>query len=202
MKKLKLLLMLFSLSLLVSCATGGTGGGGGGVSVSLTPNSNPVLVGVTLAQQFTANVTGASSQNVIWSLSGSGCTGAACGVIDANGLYTAPAAPPNPATVTVTATSAADSSKSASVTVKVVHISVTLLPSATTVALSGTQQFTSQVSPTTSVTWTVTGTGCSGSACGTVDNNGLYTAPSSLPGPAAVKVIATSSVDPVGMGSA
>ena len=202
MKKLELLLILFGLSLLVSCATGGTGGGGGPLSVSLTPNSSPVLVGVTFTQQFTANVSGASNQSVTWSVSGSGCSGASCGAVDANGLYAAPAAPPNPATVTVKAISVADPSKSGSVTVKIVHISVTVLPTATTVALTGTQQFTPQVSPQTSVTWSVTGTGCSGSACGTVDNNGLYTAPSSLPSPAAVKVIATSSVDPVGMGSA
>ena len=94
MKKLELLLILFGLSLLVSCATGGTGGGGGPVSVSLTPNSNPVLVGVTFTQQFTANVSGASNQSVTWSVSGSGCSGASCGAVDANGLYAAPAAPP------------------------------------------------------------------------------------------------------------
>jgi hypothetical protein len=199
-KKLELLLMLFSLSLLVGCSNGGTsgGGGGGGVSLSLTPSSNPTIVGVSLTQQFTANVTGTSNHSVTWSVSGSGCTGAACGVIDSNGLFAAPAAPPNPATVTVKATSAADSSKSGSVTVKIVHISVTVLPPSTTVALNGTQQFTAQVSPPTGVTWTMTGTGCSGSTCGTVDVNGLYTAPSSLPNPASVKVTATSTADAAG----
>ena len=84
MKKLELLLILFGLSLLVSCANGGTGGGGGPVSVSLTPNSNPVLVGVTFTQQFTANVSGASNQSVTWSVSGSGCSGASCGAVDAS----------------------------------------------------------------------------------------------------------------------
>jgi hypothetical protein len=202
MKKVELLLILFSMSSLVGCVSGGNAGGGSTVSVSLTPNSNPVLVGVTLTQRFTANVSGASSQSVTWSISGSGCSGASCGTIDANGLYTAPAAPPNPATVTVKAISAADPSKSGSVTVKIVHISVTVLPTATTVALTGTQQFTPQVTPRTNVTWSVTGTGCSGSACGTVDNNGLYTAPSSMPSPPSVKVIATSIVDPAGTGSA
>ena len=198
MKKIELLLMLFSLSLLVSCSSGGSGGGGGGVSVSVTPNSNPVLVGVTLTQQFTANVSSGSSQSVTWSVAGAGCSGASCGAIDASGLYTAPAAPPSPATVTVTATSAADPSKSGSANVKIIHISVTVLPSATTVALTGQQLFTAQVNPQTSVTWTVTGAGCTGSACGTVDNTGLYTAPSSLPTPPSVKVTATSTVDPVG----
>lgn len=198
MKKLELLLMLFSLSLLVGCSNGGTSGGGGGVSVSLTPNGNPTTVGVTLTQQFTANVSGTSNHSVTWSVSRSGCTGAACGVIDSNGLFTAPSAPPSPATVTVKATSAADSSKSASVTVKIVHISVTVLPPSTTVALNGTQQFTAQVSPPTSVTWTVTGTGCNGTTCGTVDANGLYSAPSSLPNPASVKVTATSTADAAG----
>jgi hypothetical protein len=157
---------------------------------------------VTLSQQFTASISGTSNPSVTWSVSGSGCTGAACGTIDGNGLFTAPATPPNPQTVTVKATSVADSSKSGTANVKIVHISVTVLPGTTTVALTGTQQFTALVSPSTNVTWSVSGTGCSGSACGTVDNTGLYTAPASLPSPASVKVTATSTVDPAGTNSA
>ena len=70
-----------------------------------------------------------------------------------------------------------------------------------TVALNGTQQFNAVASPSSAqqtFTWTVTGTTCSGSACGTVNSSGLYTAPATLPGgmPPIVKVTATSSADP------
>jgi hypothetical protein len=67
-------------------------------------------------QQFTATVSNSTSQIVAWAVSGGG--GGANGTIDASGLYTAPAAVPNPATVNVTATStAAASPGSAFVTV-------------------------------------------------------------------------------------
>ena len=57
-------------------------------------------------------MTGTSNTSVTWSVSGAGCSGAACGAIAASGLYTAPAAVPSPAAVTVMATSAADPTKS------------------------------------------------------------------------------------------
>lgn len=83
-------------------------------------------------------------------------------------------------------------------------ITVSVAPSTATVALNGTQQFSATVSPSTvqqTVTWSVAagnGTTCSGSACGQVDANGLYTAPpTSLPAgnPPQVKVTATSTQD-------
>jgi hypothetical protein len=82
-------------------------------------------------------------------------------------------------------------------------ISVSIAPTAATVALSGTQQFSATVTPSSAqqtVTWTVaagSGTTCSGSACGQVDTTGLYTAPNSLPAgnPPQVKVTATSTQD-------
>jgi hypothetical protein len=141
---------LLALALMTACGGGGStsggGGGGGGVTVSITPNST-VNVGVTLTQQFTATVSGSSNTAVNWTLSGSGCSGATCGSINSSGLYTAPPAVPNPATVTVTATSSADSTKSASVNVKVIDISVTVSPTTATVALNGTQQFNAIASP-------------------------------------------------------
>jgi TonB family protein len=41
------------------------------------------------------------------------------------------------------------------------------------------------------VTWKVSGTGCSNSACGTISEDGLYTAPIDLPKPATIYVEAT-----------
>src|SRR5271165_6647609 len=49
---------------------------------------------------------------VVWGLSGTGCVGTACGVIDYDGNYTAPAIAPNPPQVTVTATSLSDVTQS------------------------------------------------------------------------------------------
>src|ERR1017187_2889481 len=66
----------------------------------------------------------------------------------------------------------------------------TLYPNLTG-APAQTQQFSATVSNSTNqtVTWAVTG----GSANGTIDpNNGLYTAPSSLPNPTAITITATS----------
>jgi hypothetical protein len=51
---------------------------------------------------------------------GSGCSGAACGTINSNGLYTAPTSVPSPAGVTITAASAADSSKTNSALISIV----------------------------------------------------------------------------------
>jgi hypothetical protein len=50
-----------------------------------------------------------------------------------------------------------------------------------------TQQFTAVVTPSQTVAWSVTG----GSAYGTINSSGLYTAPASLPSPTAVTVKAT-----------
>jgi hypothetical protein len=74
-------------------------------------NSWPVSVN---QQRFAATVNATSSQAVTWTVQG----GSGNGTIDASGLYTAPAAVPNPATVTITAiSSAATAPGSAYVTV-------------------------------------------------------------------------------------
>src|SRR5216684_486325 len=118
-KELLAVLAIASLVFLVGC--GGTTGQSinqppGGVTVS--PASATVQTGGV--QQFTATVSpGGANQAVTWSLSGTGCTGASCGTIDATGKYAAPATAPTPATVTLTATSVTDATKSASATITV-----------------------------------------------------------------------------------
>jgi Abnormal spindle-like microcephaly-assoc'd, ASPM-SPD-2-Hydin len=87
-------------------------------AVALTPASAATTVGTTL--QFEASVTGTSNTAVTWAVSGTRCSGTACGTITSNGLYTAPAAVPSPATVTITATSVSNPTQSASSTVTVV----------------------------------------------------------------------------------
>ena len=81
---------------------------------------------------------------------------------------------------------------------------MTVSPTTATVPLGGNQQFTATVANTTNtaVTWSLTGSGCSGTSCGTITTAGLYTAPASVPSPAQVTVKATSMADPTRSGSA
>ncbi len=96
-----------------------------GVAVQINPTSATVALGST--QQFAATVTGSSNTAVKWSVSGAGCSGAACGTISAGGLYTSPASVPSPATVSVIVTSVADPSKSASANITIVAATAVLL---------------------------------------------------------------------------
>ncbi|MGD0471282.1 MAG: choice-of-anchor D domain-containing protein [Terriglobales bacterium] len=88
------------------------------VAVALAPTNPSVTTGTT--QQFTASVTGTSNTAVTWTVSGAGCSGATCGTISSNGLYTAPATVPSSASVTITVTSQSDPTKSASANVSIV----------------------------------------------------------------------------------
>lgn len=162
------------------------------VAVTISPTS--ATVAPSSSKQFSANVSGTSNTLVSWSISGSGCSGSGCGKISSAGLYTAPATVPNPPSVKVTVTSQADTTKSASAQVNIaVPISVVISPTTALVIVGGQRQFQALVSGSTNgaVAWTVSGTGCTGSACGTVTSAGLYTAPATVPSPSTVKVTAT-----------
>ncbi|MBV8282517.1 MAG: hypothetical protein JO347_10715, partial [Candidatus Eremiobacteraeota bacterium] len=164
------------------------------VNVTVSPGSASVSAGAQ--QQFAATVTGSNNTAVTWSLSGVGCTGALCGTISSAGLYTAPAQAPNPPFITVTATSVADPARSASASVTVTQqIAVSVSPASVQLVEGQSKQFTATVTGTsnTAVTWSVSGTGCSGSGCGTISLSGLYTAPEDLP--TSVLVTATSVAD-------
>src|SRR5580704_6106019 len=76
------------------------------VSLSLLPQNAQVPVNGQI--QFVANISGTTDGVVIWSVTGTGCSGITCGTISDDGLYTAPANAPSPSNVTVTATSLAD----------------------------------------------------------------------------------------------
>ncbi len=173
------------------------------VGVSVVPATVQLLIGNQ--QQFTAQVVGTSNSIVNWSVSGPGCSGAACGTVTSGGLYTAPATAPTPATVLVAASSAADSSKIGGATVTVVSsISVTVAPSVVHVNPNASLQFSATVSGTSnqSVTWSLSGSGCSGSTCGQITSSGIYTAPATIPFPNAVTVKATSAVNTSASGTA
>jgi len=197
MKNVLFAVALLSVALWTGCATGGGGHTGGNiqVTVSTTP-ANQNVVGVTLTVQFTATVTNTDNKAVTWSLTQSGgtaCT-AACGTINSSGLYTAPSTPPNPAVVNVVATSVASPDKSDSYQMKVLPITVIVTPGPAIVETNRKQQFTATVTPDTApqtVAWAITD--CPSGPCGSVDANGLYTAPNSIP--TSVSVQATSTID-------
>ena len=205
MKNLLFAAALLSVALWTGCATGGSGHSKG-IQVTVASAGNAVVVGVTLTLQFTATVTGTDNHAVTWSVSGAGCTGSACGTIDAtSGLYTAPATAPNPGDVNIVATSQADTSKSGSLTVTVVQITVTVTPNPgkpLNVVKGVQQQFTATNLPddprAQSVTWSLI-CGSGGNDCGTLNaSTGLYTAPSVIPATATAQVTATSTIDPTG----
>ena len=76
-------------------------------------------------------------------------------------------------------------------------VGISVGPGTATVPGGATQQFTASVSNAinTAVTWSVSGTGCTGSGCGSISPQGLYTAPSATGSPRTVTVTATSVAD-------
>ena len=160
------------------------------VAVSISPSSASVIAGGTVA--FSATVTGASSgqsTDVTWSVQ----EGSSGGSIDGSGRYTAPG---NAGAFHVVATSAADGSKKATATVNVSaapNITVSVAPGSASTQAGNTVTFTASVSGTTSgqstaVSWSIQ----EGSAGGTVNGSGLYTAPSTA---GTFHVVATSVAD-------
>ena len=87
------------------------------ISVAISP-ANASLT-TSQSSGFTATVQNdLRGQGVRWSISGSGCSGSACGVLSnatqTSVTYTAPTSAPNPSFVTLSATSVSDVTKSAS----------------------------------------------------------------------------------------
>ncbi len=179
-----------------------TGCGGSKNSGSMTPPSSaisavsptctPSTIEVDATSQCNATVqgTGNYSSAVTWS--------AGAGTIDSSGLFTAPA---SPGSVTVTVTSKQDATKSGTATITVqspqggtaTAVGVTCTPSS--VATGATSQCSATVQGTgnysSAVTWSASG--------GTIDSNGLFTAPSSA---GSVTVTATSKQDATKTGAA
>jgi hypothetical protein len=109
-------------------------------------------------------------------------------------------------TITVTATSNAFTNNTSSATIIVTapppSISVSVTPPSASVQATQSAPFTATVQNDTQnrgVTWSLSGTGCSGATCGTLSNitasSVTYTAPASVPAPASVSLTATSVSD-------
>jgi probable HAF family extracellular repeat protein len=87
---------------------------------------------------------------------------------------------------------------SAPVSFTVSGVTVSISPTTVSVPVSTNQQFNATVQGTsnTGVTWSVDGIAQGNSTVGTITNQGSYTAPSTVPNPAAVTVTATSQANP------
>lgn len=132
-----------------------------GASQTVTPSSASVNLGAS--KQFSSS--GATS----WT--------ASAGAISAAGLYTAPTSMPASSTVTVTA-----KGLNGTATAYVTLINATpqiVSPLTATLALGATQQFTSAGA----TSWS--------SSAGSIDANGLYTAPATLPSSSSVTITVT-----------
>src|SRR6266849_2340081 len=173
------------------------------ISVAVSPPTGSVLLGAT--QSFTAAVSNATNTGVAWSVNGiaggDGSVGTIISMGSDAGLYTAPRDLPVLPNVTVTATSAADSSKSGGAQIGITSdIAVNFLSSPASVELGAAADFAAGISsagnPDPTIVYAVSGPGCAGSGCGTVDSGGHFTAPQILPSPAMVTLTAQSSADP------
>lgn len=172
--------------------------------VSVTVNPHSLALETAHTFQFSATVVNTTNTAVTWQVSGVAGGNSTVGTIDATGLYTAPGTIPSPAIVIVTAISVADPTKSdsANVTISLTPV-LSVNPPQATMVVTSQQTFTASINGVNqSVNWGVSGTGCSGATCGTIDASGLYKAPASVPNPATVTVTATSQADSSVIGTA
>src|SRR5208282_3283611 len=87
------------------------GGAGGSGLTALTVIPSGAAVAGTTQQQFTAKMGDGSRPAVNWSVNGIAGGNAMLGIIDSNGLYTAPEFPPTPNTITIGAVEPSDVKK-------------------------------------------------------------------------------------------
>jgi hypothetical protein len=192
------------------------------IVVTVSPSS--ATVQTSQRAPFAATLTNAADTSVSWLVnsiqngnptvgqicqSGSNPCVAPTGTTSSGVDYLAPAAPPTVDPVTVTAVSHVDPSKIGLAIVSVTGISTPLSVSVSpfyafvphsTSTLSTRQFFVAVTgSGNTAVTWSVqsavVGQGCGGAACGSVDANGIFTAPTVAPSPNAISIVAASQAD-------
>lgn len=191
----RVLLLVISATLLWSSCGGKKSTTTTGVSITISPTTASVAGGAT--QQFTATVTGSTNTAVTWQVNGETGGDAIIGTIDTNGLYKAPNVLPTTTTVTITVISQADTTKNAlsTLTLTAPAVTITIAPTSATLAAGAKQQFTPTITVTGSsnnaVNWSVNNVQGGDATHGTIDANGLYTAPLSPP-KAGITVTATS----------
>jgi hypothetical protein len=184
------------------------------ITLALAPSSASVELGATKSFQASESSSGHPDPAVRWTLSGAACT-SGCGTVDSNGNYTAPRILPSPASATLTAQSVADPSKQVSAAVAITSSFSLQLSAPSSVPVSGTATLVATLTPvpgsnpSPSLSWILSGPGCSGSSCGVltvvttqstggsaIADSATYTAPSAAPSPNTVTVTVTSQADP------
>jgi hypothetical protein len=172
------------------------------VSVSISPQTMPVELGAARPFAATVNSTGNPDRAVNWVVSGSGCAGAACGAINPAGTYTAPQIMTAPPSISVRAISVADPSKSGGAAITITSSFSLTVAGPASVNAGATANYTATLvpaansNPSLTISWSVSGLGCSGAACGTISPGGVYTAPPFSPAPASVQIRVTPLADP------
>ena len=184
------------------------------IAVSLSPVSASVELGALQSFHATIASSGKPDPSIRWSLSGSSCPNN-CGGVDAIGNYTAPAILPSAPAVTLTASSVADPSRQSATTLTITsHFTLQVaapssLQPGVTSAIVATLTPIPGSAPSAVLSWSLSGTGCSGSACGllsvittqsaggsAVADTANYTAPATAPQPNTVVITVTPQADP------
>jgi len=184
------------------------------VSISLSPIAANIELGATQSFQAAIQSQGHPDPTIHWSLSGASCPNS-CGTVDATGNYTAPQILPGSATVNLIATSVADPSKQGAANLTVTsHFTLQLsapanIQAGATSSLAATLTPVPGSNPNTALSWSLTGSGCTGSACGIltvtttqsaggtpISNTAVYTAPITPPQPNTVLISVTPLADP------
>ncbi|HET6142285.1 MAG TPA: hypothetical protein VFE02_02170 [Candidatus Acidoferrales bacterium] len=183
-------------------------------SITLALNPTTSFVAVGDRQTFSLQISGTANQTATWTVNGISGGSPAIGRICVTGSnpcqaalssglgsvdYVAPEGMPSPNPVVITATSQVDSTKSASSSITILpHVSVSIQPGNITLANTEPIRFIAVVTGSLDqqVIWRISGSACGIPAnCGSIDATGLYTAPPSVPSPALISVIATSTED-------
>lgn len=170
----------------------------GKIVVTIFPQDYPAIH-VNESVQFTSQVN-SSDKAVTWQVNGVTGGNATVGTVSTTGLYSAPAAVPDPATITITAIAHADQTATATVHTQIVpaaEIAVYITPYDASVNINSTLQYSAQVTNTndTAVTWQVNGITGGNSTIGTISTAGLFTAPAAVPSPAVETITAVSHAD-------
>jgi len=181
--------------------------------VSVSPNGGNVELGAVAPFRAAIASSGHPDTAIRWSASGGACP-ASCGTVDASGDYTAPGILPAPPSVTLTAQSVADPAKGASVAVNITSnftLQLTApanLPAGVSTTIVATITPVPGSNPSSVLTLSLSGTGCSGASCGTLSavttqatggsamvESATYTAPNQAPSPNSVTITATPQAD-------
>ncbi len=195
MKKAASLALVFLILAFWSCAPGGAPDDDDPppdpVAINIIEGAASVEVGHSF--QFHYSVSNTTNTSCAWSVENVAGGNAIVGTIDAGGLYTAPAAVPNPAQVTVKAVAAVDPTKSDTATVTVLPPPpFTISPATATVPAGATQPFTT----TADVDWSLEGAAGNTAPLGSIGADGVFTAPLAPPLGGEVTIVATSKSNP------